>query len=82
MGYHTAMVSGGSLDWALGEAGIPYSYGKWWQPRLQALGEAGIPYSYGKFSIFVVFIRNGERFYFAWLNEAEPKGKKNCPGLA
>ena len=32
--YHTAMVRycgiarAGSLDWALGEAGIPYSYGK------------------------------------------------------
>jgi hypothetical protein len=22
------VASGGSLDWALGEAGIPYSYGK------------------------------------------------------
>jgi hypothetical protein len=24
------VASGGSLDWALGEAGIPYSYGKFY----------------------------------------------------
>jgi hypothetical protein len=50
-------ASCGGLEWALGEAGIPYSYGKQSPVHIAsggtgsldwALGEAGIPYSHGK----------------------------------